>query len=71
MERVLGLLISGLAVCGGIGGIIRPELYRSSMEEQYTSRGARIAGCVLIALGIAGLVAILTYAGGPIDFFPA
>ena len=65
------MLISGLAVCGGLGGIIRPELYRSSMEEQYTRRSARVAGCVVLALGIAGFIAILSYKGGPIDFFPA
>jgi hypothetical protein len=70
MEQGIGLLISGLAVCGGLFGIIRPELYRSSMEELYTRASARIAGCVLLAMGIAGLVAILSHKGGPIDFFP-
>jgi hypothetical protein len=40
------------------------------MEEQYTSSGARIAGTVLLLLGIAGLVAILGYKGSPVDFFP-
>ncbi len=50
--------------------MIWPELYRSSMEEQYTPRSARIGSLVLLLLLIAGLVAILGYTGGPIDFFP-
>jgi hypothetical protein len=68
--RLWDLLLSGLAVCGGVGGIIWPELYRGSMEEQYTSRNARVAGFVILAIGIAGLVAILCYKGETIDFFP-
>lgn len=70
MEQVAGLIISALAMCCGLCGIIRPELYRSSMEGQYTSSGARIAGIVLLLLGIAGLAAIVGYKGGPVDFFP-
>ena len=71
MKRVVELLISGLAVCVGLAGMIWPELYRRSMEEQFTVRSARIGSVVLLVLGIAGLVAILSYPGGPIDFFPA
>jgi hypothetical protein len=70
VERVLALLVAGLAVSGGLCGMIWPEIYRSSMEESYTPRGARITSLVLLLLGMAGLVAILSYAGGPIDFFP-
>ncbi len=71
MERVLGLTIAGLAVVGGICGIIWPELYRSSLEEAYTRRRARIGSMVLLLLGLATLYAIFAYAGGPVDFFPA
>lgn len=71
MGTDLGLLISGLALGGGLAGMIRPELFRSSLEEQYTSGRARVSGFVLILLGLAGLWAILHYTGGPIDFFPA
>ncbi len=65
------MLVAGLAMCGGLCGMIWPEIYRSSMEESYTPRSARITSLVLLLLGMAGLVAILSYAGGPIDFFPA
>ena len=71
MERVLGLVISALAVGGGIGGLVRPEIYRSSMEDSYTPAAARIGGLVLLALGLAGLWAILAYGVGPGEFFPA
>ena len=33
MERALALLISSLAVLGGICGIVWPQLYRTSLEE--------------------------------------
>jgi hypothetical protein len=70
VDRALGLLISGLALGGGLCGVVRPELYRGSFEEQYTPWRARIAGALLLLMGLAGLVAILSYKGGPIDFFP-
>jgi hypothetical protein len=70
VERVLALLVSGLAVCAGLCGMIRPELFRTFMNESYTPRSARIQALVLLLLGIAGLVAILSYTGGPVDFFP-
>jgi hypothetical protein len=71
VDRALGLLISSLAVGGGLCGVIRPELYRGSFNEEYTPWRARIAGALLVLLGLAGLVAVLSYKGGPIDFFPA
>ena len=37
------------------------------MEEQYTPR-RRIAGIVLLLMGLCGLIAILQYHGGPVDF---
>ncbi len=71
MERALALLISSLAVLGGICGIVWPQLYRTSLEEQYTPLRARVAAVVLLLLGIAGLFAILAYSGESVDFFPA
>jgi hypothetical protein len=41
------------------------------MDEQYTASRARVAGVVLLLMGLAGLVAILQYHGGPVEFFPA
>jgi len=70
-ERLLALVISALAVVGGIYGLVRPEILRSSMGETYTSRSARIGSTVLLLMGLAGLYAILAYHGGPIDFSPA
>jgi hypothetical protein len=69
--EVLGLLISGLVAGGGLLGVIWPELYRSSLEEQYTPSRARVAAVVLLLMGLAGLWAILNDKGGPVDFFPA
>jgi hypothetical protein len=66
----LGLLISALAACAGLCGSIWPDLYRSSMGESYTPRTARITAAVLLLLGTTGLIAILSYSGGPIDFSP-
>jgi len=71
MWRVFGVVISTIAALGGICGLLRPELYRMSMEEGYTPRGARISGAVLLLLGLAGLYAILFSGANPVDFFPA
>jgi hypothetical protein len=71
MESILGLFISGLAVCAGSCGIVWPQLYRTSLEEQYTPLRARVGAAVLLLLGIAGLIAILGHSGGPVEFFPA
>ena len=70
MWRYFGLAISAIAVLGGICGLVRPELFRSSMEETYTPRSARISGALLLLLGLAGLYAIFAYAGGPVDPSP-
>lgn len=70
MDRALGLLLSSVALCGGLCGVIWPDLYRSSFEEQYTPRRARISCAVLLLLGLACLVSILSDKGGPADFFP-
>jgi hypothetical protein len=43
----------------------------SSMEEQYTPSRARVAGVVILVMGLCGLIAILQYHGEPVDFFPA
>lgn len=71
MWNLVGLLISGLAVGGGLCGIAHPELFARLAQENYTPRTARITGVVLLLLGIAGLIAILSYGGGAVDFFPA
>lgn len=67
MWRYFGLAVSAIAVLGGICGLVRPELFRSPMEETYTPRSARVGSAVLLLLGLAGLYAILAYAGGPVD----
>jgi len=66
----VALLISGLATLAGLCGSVRPEVLRSSMGENYSPRNARVTAVVLLLLGVAGLVAILSYHGGPIDFSP-
>jgi hypothetical protein len=71
MWRVFGVVVSGIAAVGGVCGLLRPELYRTSLEEAYTARGARISGAVLLLLGLAGLYAMLIYGANPTDFFPA
>jgi hypothetical protein len=71
MESMLGLFISGLAVCAGSCGVVWPHLYLTSLEEQYTPLRARVGAVVLLLLGIAGLIAILSYSGEPVEFFPA
>jgi len=71
VNRAQGLLISGVAAGGGLCGVIWPRLFLSSLEEQYTPWRARIAGLLLFLMGCAGVIAILQYNGGPIDFFPA
>jgi hypothetical protein len=70
-ERLPAFVISALAVLGGICGLVWPEIFRSSMQETYTSRSARLGSIVLLLMGFAGLYATLAYHGGPIDFFPA
>lgn len=70
MWRVFGVVISTIAALGGICGLLRPELYRMSMEEGYTARGARISGAVLLLLGLAGLYAILFPAPTPLTSSP-
>jgi hypothetical protein len=70
MPRALELLISGLATAAGLCAIIRPQLLKSSMDEQYTPSRAR-AAAVIILLGLCALIAILQYPGEPVDFFPA
>lgn len=67
MDRLAALAISGLAFRPV--GPIRPEFFRSSMEARYTARGPRITVPALLLFGLAGMVAILSYKGGPIDFF--
>jgi hypothetical protein len=69
--RAFGLLVSAVAAVGGIAGVIRPSLYRSSMQDQYTPWRARIGAIVLLLMGLAGFAAILIYGGEPVDFFPA
>lgn len=71
MSRTVELLISGIVIAGGLSGIIWPQLLLSSMEEQYTPSRTRVAGIVLLLMGLCSLVAILQYHGGPVDFFPA
>jgi len=71
MWDFVGLTISTLAVGGGLFAIFRPELFTRVVKEDYTPRTARITGIVLLLLGIAGLIAILSYRGGAVDFFPA
>jgi len=71
MESIIGVFISGLAVCSGVCGIVWPQLYRTSLEEQYTPLRARVGAAVLLLLGIAGLIAILGHSKGPVEFFPA
>jgi hypothetical protein len=71
MESILGLFISGLAICAGLCGIVWPQLYRTSLHEHYTPLRARVGAVVLLLLGIAGLIAILSYSGQPVEFFPA
>jgi len=67
----MALAVSGLAIVGGVCGLVRPDIFRSTMAETYTPRSARIGSIVLLLMGLAGVYAILAYHGGPIDFFPA
>ena len=71
MWNVAGIAISTLAAGCGLLGIFRPELFARVVQEDGTLRTARITGIVLLLLGIAGLIAILSYRGGGVDFFPA
>ena len=70
MTRALTLLISALAMAAGLCAMIWPRLMLSSMEDQYTPFRARAAAAVLLIMGLCGLIAILQYHGGPVDFFP-
>lgn len=71
MNRTVELVISGLATAGGFCAMIWPQLLLSSMDDQYTPRRARIAGAVILLMGLCGLIAILQYHGGTVEFFPA
>ena len=71
MANLLGLTVSIGMILGGGWVLVRPELLRESMGEDYSAAKARVSAAVIVALGIAGVVAILSYHGGAIDFFPA
>lgn len=58
-------------ILGGSCVMLTPELLRKSMPEDYTARKAEVSAAVIIAIGIAGVIAILTYHGSAFDFFPA
>lgn len=57
-------------MAGGLGGIDWPQIFRGSLEEQYTPLRARVGSVVLLLMGIAGLIAIICYRGEPAEFFP-
>ena len=71
MVNLLGLTLSIGMILGGSCVIVSPELLRKSMGEDYSAAKARAGAAVVVALGIAGLFAILRYHGDAIDFFPA
>lgn len=66
MWRLLGIAISAIAICGGVAGIFRPELFCGSMEGAYSRTGARFGAIILLLLGLAGLIAILADGAGEI-----
>jgi len=70
MWDAFGTAVSAVAVVGGLCGLVRPELLRSSLQETYTARSARLCAAVLLLLGLAGLYAMLVSVG-PGEFFPA
>ncbi len=70
MSNALGLLVAGLFAATGVTGLVRPELYRGSLEDQYTARRARITAGIVLLLGLCGLWAILHSAGVETEFFP-
>jgi hypothetical protein len=71
MGQGIGILISVAFIGVGAAGILRPEFLRGPLEKQYTPARARISALIALLIGLAGLWSILTYAGGPVDFFPA